>query len=108
MTPGNPQRCNSMIDEQSIQRYFYVDLFTDFIYIGSFCSGEHSIRKLPTVNHVYGLLLLDYEVRLVCVRYYKCYTHLCRFPFTTYHFSRSPKHGEVCVKDKLASVKSFW
>ena len=30
VTIGNPQRCNSMIAKQSIQRYFYVGLFTDF------------------------------------------------------------------------------
>ena len=76
-------------------------------YIGSFCSGKHSIQKLPAVNHVYGHLLpimkLDWHVQDT-----KCFTHLCSFPFTTYHFSRSPKNGEVCVKGKLASAKSFW
>ena len=28
VTPGNPQRCNSMIAERSIQLNFYVGLFT--------------------------------------------------------------------------------
>ena len=27
VTPGNPQRCNSMIDERSTQLNFYVGLF---------------------------------------------------------------------------------
>ena len=52
----NPQRCNSMIAKWSIQLYFYVGLF----YIGSSCSGKHSIRKLPKVNNFYGLLLLEF------------------------------------------------
>ena len=28
VTPGNPQRCNSVIAKRSIQLYFYVGLFT--------------------------------------------------------------------------------
>ena len=33
--------------------------------------------------------------------------HLYRFPFTANDFFWSPKHGKVCVKDRLASAKSF-
>ena len=62
VSPGNPQRCNSMIANNSTL------LLYRFVYIGSSCSGKHSIGKLPELNYVYGLLLLDHEVSLVFVR----------------------------------------
>ena len=64
MTPGNPQRCNSMIATRSIQLYLYMGWFT----LGVLALVNTVFEKLPKVNHVYGLLLLDYETLLVCVK----------------------------------------
>ena len=43
VTPGNPQHCILMIVKRSIHSTLFV---RGFAYIGSYCSGKHSIRKL--------------------------------------------------------------
>ena len=45
VTPGNPQCCNSMTAERSIQLYFFVGLLTS----GDLFSGKQSIRKLKSM-----------------------------------------------------------
>ena len=60
----NPKCYNSVIAKRSIQLYLYVCLFT--LRIPALVNAE--FENLPKVNHVYDLLLLDYEVRLVYVR----------------------------------------
>ena len=101
MIPGNPQRFKSMITNLSMQLYIYVRLFT----LGGLAL-VNTIQKLPNVNYVYGLLLLDYEVRLVCVRNQVLYSPP-QISIYNLSLSWSPKHGEVYVKDKRASAKSF-
>ena len=58
MTPGNLQRCNSIIAERSIQLYFYVGLFT----LGVLALVNTVFENLPKVNlHVTKLEIFQVD-----------------------------------------------
>ena len=80
VTPGNPQRCNSMIAKRSIQLNFYVGLFT----LGA-CSGKHNIRKLPKVNlHVAKLEIFQVDCLFLFINAFKDTISNLGLTFTLY------------------------